>query len=43
MEKRENQWVFIFDKFFKKLSGIAVVTDDQGRILRIARSLSIDP
>ena len=41
MEKRGNQWVFIFDKFFKKLSGIAVVTDDQGRILRIGRSLSI--
>ena len=41
MEKRGNQWVFIFDKFFKKLSGIAVVTDEQGRILRIGRSLSI--
>ncbi len=41
MEKRGNQWVFIFNKFFENLSGIAVVTDDQGRILRIARSLRI--
>lgn len=42
VEKRGKEWVFIIGEFFEKLEGFSAATDEQGKILSIGRSLSIE-